>query len=205
MRLRGCNEISPVPARSIHDLEFDEKVYKPDLEITDRCQVFSNELVRISLLGLGAYGLLIKMVAGETGKEFLKALREHQLLAIIGVVAFAICAGCGLLHGFLFTKFLRYQLVISRYFGRLEGTRWDEKAKDGFRKIIQTQQTAQKSILLIANRFLVASTLAFDRRRDSICCLLGSCHLGKVNVGKILSLEDASAVASSFSTTSLWA
>lgn len=62
--------ISPIPAKSLADLELDDKIYKPDLEITDRFQGVSKELVRISLLGLGLYGYLIKTAVDDpSGKH----------------------------------------------------------------------------------------------------------------------------------------
>jgi len=154
--------ISPIPARSIEDLELDDKVYKPDLEITDRFQGFSKELVRISLLGLGLYGFLIKMAADEQrDKPFLwEALRRHPTLAATGVVAFALCAACALFNGYLANKCLAHQLVISRYFGRLKGDRWDKDAKESFRKIIQERQNAQRLVLRIGTSLLFLATLA---------------------------------------------
>jgi len=162
MAIFTCDEISPIAARSISDLELDEKFYKPDLEITARFQAFSKEMVRISLLGLGVYGFLIKMAVDEPGQEhhFLHALREHQVIAAFGVAALAICAACALANGFLSAKCLGYQLTISRYFGRLEGERWDTEHKKSFKKIIEEQQKSQKSILRLGNYLLLAATIA---------------------------------------------
>jgi hypothetical protein len=156
------NAISPIPAKTIADLELEEKVYKPDFEITEKFQGFSKELVRISLLGLTVYGFLIKMAADEPGDKrlFLQAIRDHNLLATAGIIAFASSAACALMHGFLATKCLQHQLVISRYFGRLEGDRWDDDAKKEFREIIQSQQTAQRSVLRWGTRFLLIATTA---------------------------------------------
>jgi hypothetical protein len=162
MGLLGRTAISPIAARTIADLALAEKIYKPDFEITEKFQAFSKELVRISLLGLGVYGFLIKMATDEPGDKhlFLEALRNHDLLALIGVVAFAASAACGLLHGFLSTKCLGHQLVISRYFGRLEGDRWDNNSKQAFRDIIKEQQVSQRAVLKLGTAFLLASTIA---------------------------------------------
>jgi hypothetical protein len=121
---------------------------------------FSKELVRISLLGLGVYGILIKMTTDEHGSRFLDALREHRTVPGAGVAAFAVCAGCALFHGFLATKCLGHQLVIARYFGRLEGARWSERYHELFRDIIRRQQQRQKLVLRAGNLLLWISTIA---------------------------------------------
>jgi hypothetical protein len=161
-RLSAQNSISPYPAKTIDDLELDDKVYKPDFEITTRFQGFSKELVRISLLGLGVYGFLIKLAADEPGPErrLMHALQGHPVLAAGGVAAFALCSACALIHGFMSNQCLGHQLVISRYFGRLKGDRWDERMKDAFREEIRRQQKEQRVVLIRGNRFLVAATFS---------------------------------------------
>jgi hypothetical protein len=154
--------ISPIPARSIADLQLEDNVYKPDFEITAKYQAFSNELVRLSLLGLGAYGFLIKLSSGSTenASNFEHAIQRHSILAVCGVLAFAICSVCALMNGFLATKCLSHQLVISRYLGRLEGNRWDDDAKESFRRVIREQQQAQRSVLTLGNQSLFLATVA---------------------------------------------
>ena len=152
--------ISPIPATTVADLKLDEQVYKPDLDVSKRFQEFSKELVRISLLGLGAYGFLIKMAAEQGGDKYLEALRMHKILAATGVAAFAICASCALLNGFLANKCLMQQLTIVRYFGRLEGDRYDERQKESFRNVIRQQQVAQKLVLKRGGAALFAATIA---------------------------------------------
>jgi hypothetical protein len=158
-RLSAQNVISPYPAKSIADLELDEKVYKPDFEITSKFQAFSKELVRISLLGLGLYGFLMKL-GGESGHQQLVPATEIQkVVALGGAVAFAVCAGCALMHGVMSSQCLGHQLVISRYFGRLEGDRWDESHKESFRQEIRRQQSEQRNVLIRGNRLLLLATI----------------------------------------------
>lgn len=155
-------ELSPIAARAIADFELDEKLYKPDFEITAKFQGFSKELCRISLLGLGVYGFLIKIGTEERGTAatFLRALQNHTLLAVWGVIAFAVCAACSLFHGFLASKCLGYQLVIVRYFHRLDGDQWDASAKEKFREIIHQKQSDQRMILSLGSLMLLIATLA---------------------------------------------
>ena len=161
MRWRsGELAISPYPAKTIADLQLDENVYKPDFQITDKFQAFSKELARISLLGLGAYGFLIKLAADKPGSEFLLALQKNRWLALCGVASFALSAACALLHGFMSTQCLGHQLVISRYFGRLEGNRWDDRHKEDFRAEIKRQQKEQRAILIKGNHCLLVATVA---------------------------------------------
>jgi hypothetical protein len=155
-RLSAQNTISPYPAKTIADLELDDKVYKPDFEITSKFQGFSKELVRISLLGLGFYGFLIRLAS----EQRIHATRIQEIVGLCGVGAFAISAGCGLVHGLMTSQCLGHQLVISRYLGRLEGNRWDEHHKEDFREEIRRQQKEQKIVLIQGNRFLLVATLA---------------------------------------------
>ena len=86
--------ISPYPARSIADLELEDKVYRPDFEISSKFQALSKELVRISLLGLGVYGFLLKLATDTpSGGVYLRALQKDKYIVLGGTVAFAICAG----------------------------------------------------------------------------------------------------------------
>jgi hypothetical protein len=154
MILSAQNAISPIAAKTIADLELDEKVYKPDFEIATRFQGFSKELVRISLLGLALYGSLVKL-AIERG---FAAMPLQKIVGLCGLVAFAVCAGCALWHGLLSSRCLHHQLVISRYFGRLERGRWDECAKEAFREEIRRQQMEQRAVLITGNWYLVVAT-----------------------------------------------
>jgi hypothetical protein len=79
---------------------------------------------------------------------------------IAGMTAFAVSAAFALLHGFLATKCLGHQLTISRYLGRLEGDRWDDRAKESFKDVIRYQQREQKFVLKAGNAFLVTATIA---------------------------------------------
>jgi hypothetical protein len=157
-------EVSPVPVKGIADLELDEKVYKPDFEITAKFQAFSKELVRIAFLGIGAYGVLIKMATEDSASKqrFMQSLQQyhHLLFAVAGVVAFAICAACALFHGLLASKCLAHQLNISRHLGRLESDRWADSDKELSRAYIKRQQTAQKSGLRIGSVLFFTATLS---------------------------------------------
>jgi hypothetical protein len=163
MILSAQNAISPIAAKTIADLELDEKVYKPDFEITSKFQSFSKELVRISLLGLGVYGFLIKSV----GKHYVTPFQK--IVGLLGVVAFATSAACALWHGLLSSRCLHHQLVISRYFGRLEGDRWDECAKEAFRVEIRRQQMEQRAVLTSGNWYLLAATGSLIAGAGMVC------------------------------------
>jgi|ERR1017187_97678 hypothetical protein len=161
MQILGTdNDISPIAAKTIADLELDEKMYKPDFEITEKFQGFSKELVRISLLGLGVYGFLIKLGTEEKGtaQKFLMALQQHKFLAGTGVAAFALCAGCALFHGYETARCLAYQLIIARYLNRLEGDRWSPQDKDRFRDVIKEKQRCQKGVVKVGTVLLFTAT-----------------------------------------------
>jgi hypothetical protein len=158
----GKNEHSPFPAKSLADICINKEAYSADLELATRSQNFTKELVRISLLGLGAYGFLLKAATGEHGSMHIvgEALLNHYLITLIGIAGFGFCAGSALFHGYLEVKCMHYQLTILRYFGRLEGDRWHETEKDLFRKVIEEKQKSQRFLLGIARIILRVATIS---------------------------------------------
>ena len=78
-----------------------EDEYKVDLELLDRYQAYSAELLRLSLLGIAGYGFLIKevLLTDKAGKlPFQARLIESGWLLIIGVVMLGASAATALAH-----------------------------------------------------------------------------------------------------------
>jgi hypothetical protein len=158
-----------LPARSLADLELEEKSYKPDFELTVRFEEFATELERLSLLGIGSYGFLLTTVAFDKGQatSYLTALTRHPLLLAFGVLAFAVSAGCALFSNFLSTKCLACQLDIVRMLGRLSSDRWSPEEQEINKQFVRKRQVDQKRgltwnrlLLFLATLSLIAGALA---------------------------------------------
>jgi hypothetical protein len=75
-----------------------ENLYKADLEILDRYQGYSSELIRLSLLGIGALAFFLAQVAlGEHTPASLKDWLAGLALGISALL-FALSTACALSH-----------------------------------------------------------------------------------------------------------
>jgi hypothetical protein len=151
-------DLSPVAARSTEDISVKEDTYKADFDLAAKFQAFSKELVRISLLGLAAFGFLIKIAVDRT--ELLSALRRQSVPAVIGVSAFALCAASALLHGYLGSKCLYYQLNILRHLQRLGSDRWNDHDKKISLDFVANQRRKQASALKLSAILLLIATFS---------------------------------------------
>ncbi len=116
-----------LPAKSLLDIELDEKVYKADFEVATRYHEVAKELERLALLGIGAYGFF--MTKSEIpAKHFISATYFHVpviYVPAIGLVALGVCAGCALICTDLNTLCLKLQLDILRLLDRVRSGRWE--------------------------------------------------------------------------------
>jgi hypothetical protein len=73
--------------------DLNENQYRAELELVDRYQSFVAELLRLSLLGIAAFGFLYKTILGDP--QATKLLENIDLaieIAGYGVLMFGICA-----------------------------------------------------------------------------------------------------------------
>jgi hypothetical protein len=81
-------------------LEVPETRYRADMELHDRSQVFSSELLKLALAGIAVVGFFLANIPDE----YRKRVFEHAVMGwlLIGcVVGFAGSVGCALWHRFL--------------------------------------------------------------------------------------------------------
>jgi len=114
----------------------------------------------LSLLGLGVYGFLIKLATDNQSSAYNYAIRHHKVLAVCGVAAFAICTACALMHGFMSSQCLGYQLLISRYFGRLEGGPLVRTGQEVVSRGDSAPAGGARIVLVRGNHFLLIATFA---------------------------------------------
>jgi hypothetical protein len=151
-----------LPAKSIDDFRLNEETYKVDFELSARMEAFATELERLSLLGIGLYGFLLSNFMFDKGQptHFFVLVSPHHRLLGIGVIAFAVSAGCALISNFLSTKCLGCQVDIVRMFNRIDSARWDEKEQQVNRNFAKNRQLAQRRVLICSRTLLLISTLS---------------------------------------------
>ena len=85
-------------------VEVPEDRYKVDVELHDRFQVFSSELLKLALAGIAVFGLFLTLLGdASTDNEIKKALNScsFKWLSIFSLVSFALSVGLALVHRFL--------------------------------------------------------------------------------------------------------
>jgi len=83
---------------SLGEVGVPEQNYKADLELMDRCQAYSAELVRLALLGVAGLGYLFVQLASS--KNPLVSLKDPvaALILFLSILSFLLSTLLGLLH-----------------------------------------------------------------------------------------------------------
>jgi hypothetical protein len=166
-----------IPARKLIDISLEEAAYKPDFEITERFQRFASELSRLSLLGLGLYGLLLAHGAeskGSVSATLLDATLSHKTALASSLFLFGLGALFALGNSFYATRCLNLQLAIVRFLHRLDLDHWSTEEKVAIRKMIEEKQADQKSILTIGFRCLLTATVSLALGAMVVACVFAA-------------------------------
>lgn len=148
------------PAKQLADLDVPDTVWKQDFDLADRYQAFANELMRIGLLGIGAYGFLIRQML--EGSDLCKTLlRENKFYMSTG----AICLGFSLMlvlaHRFFSTACLYLQVLIVRSLKRISNDDWTEEEKVQEQKFLTQTRNEQRRRAIIARSLLKGAAALF--------------------------------------------
>lgn len=102
--------------RYLSEVPLEAEAYKADLEVVDRYQAFSTELLRLALLGIAGYGFLLsQIIFGNTeSAEFLTRLQRGQWLLALGLAALGVSAGAALMHRFYSTDCITHHIRFLR-------------------------------------------------------------------------------------------
>jgi len=90
--------------QAIEAICVDEDTYKPDLVLLSQFQVYSAELLRISLLGLSVFGVLLSN----------KLLSQAKVIFVVSIIFFGFSSAFALFHRFYSTTGLRYHIKYLR-------------------------------------------------------------------------------------------
>ncbi|MDX6613541.1 MAG: hypothetical protein QOD75_2727 [Blastocatellia bacterium] len=93
-----------------------ELAFDKDLEILDRYQLFSAEVLRLALAGMAAIGFLVTYSTKGDGKPSVISLESYnpRLLLCLALIALACSAFFALSHRFVSTESIAEHLVILR-------------------------------------------------------------------------------------------
>jgi hypothetical protein len=147
-------------SKFISDLEIPDATWKPDYDIADRYQSFANELMRISLLGIAAFGFLIKEVYMKS-PQYQVMLKEVAVCVWLGFISLGICVVLALAHRFYSTACLFYQTMIMRSLKRLDNKHWDTAEKETERDFLVMARSAQRKKSDVSHRILVLTAIFF--------------------------------------------
>jgi len=138
-----------LPARAISDLCLTESEYKADFDIASKFQSFSSEILKLSLLGIGLFGFILSHCGNENGvrAQLLSQTLTYERYVQATLVLFGLASACALLHGFLSTKCLGYQIHILRLLKRQDSTEWTDDEKKSSRHEVVKLQRSQRRIL----------------------------------------------------------
>jgi hypothetical protein len=102
MNPESATNPDPKPVRSLIEIPLPKETYEADLEVTDRYQKFSAEILRLSLAGIGVFGFVLKEIvfnkeaidATDYGTAFLQALWWFAC----GLLSLGLAAALALAH-----------------------------------------------------------------------------------------------------------
>jgi len=102
---------------SLAEISIEEDLYNADLQLLDKYQAFSTELLRLSLLGIGVCGFLLKEVVFKfpDSSAFLTTLKGARITFGSGIALLAGSAAFALGHRYFSADSMAYQLAYLRY------------------------------------------------------------------------------------------
>jgi hypothetical protein len=133
-------------------IEVPEVRYKADLELHDRFQNFSAEVLRLSLAGIAVIGFLLTLLLGDgdaLGRRVLR-LEDVRLSLTVSVIAFGVAVALSLLHKFLASDGIYHHLRAIKHLILVE------RASEGGRKHAHAE-----AICAVAERDEAARTRKF--------------------------------------------
>jgi hypothetical protein len=107
-------EVGPT-SNSIGKVMIPAEHYKVDLELLDRYQAFSSELLRLALAGIAGIGFLISSIIGNKGiPTGGVALPLFKICAFASAMLLCLCAAASLCHRYFATDGVYYHVKAIR-------------------------------------------------------------------------------------------
>jgi hypothetical protein len=170
MRRTAENDPLRNPDTAFGTLE--ETKYRAELELVDRYQSFTAELLRLSLLGIAVFGFLYKIIF-EAKLDLSKLSQTPPRLAAIGVLMFGISALAALVFRFFAAEGARFYI---------EALRFTLTNADCAQKECATESLArryQKVLICRWSKAIAASALALGGVLEAVAVFLFILDLGR--------------------------
>jgi hypothetical protein len=132
--------------RTVEEIHLDDGIFRADLELNDRSQMFATEMVRLALLALAGLGFLVVNVAlsdqqGSLGGGDLRALSPWLMGAVVGLV----CAlGFALFHRFYSTDYVTHHIVVVRLLKQLASAGYSANEQDEMRRKLSREKAREE-------------------------------------------------------------
>jgi hypothetical protein len=150
----------------------DEVKYRAELELVDRYQSFTAELLRLSLLGIAVFGFLYKIIF-EANLDLSRLSSTAPILAAIGILAFGISALAALVFRFFAAEGARFYIEALRF--TLAKADWAQKERA--RESLATRY--RKVLICRWSKGIAAVTLALGGVFEAVAVSLFIWDLGR--------------------------
>jgi uncharacterized membrane protein YfcA len=153
------------------ELPVEDKYYKPDLEISDRFQAYSAELLRVSLAGVAAIGFFFDKLS-----QFLNFPQQFwgnftvKGILILSLISLATSSALALLHRYLSSDSMAYHLTFIRL-ARAAESENDENRKKCLKARARTEKKWRDRFFSACEILLGAS--AFALGIGAFCLVIG--------------------------------
>jgi len=98
----------PIIKPSLAGQDIEDKITQPDFLLADKYQLYSSELLRLSLAGIAVFGFLIQYL------KLIDSTRTVKILVGLSVVSLIISAGFALAHRYFSTDSIAYLIAYLR-------------------------------------------------------------------------------------------
>lgn len=142
-------------SQSIGEVTVPAEHYQVDLELLDRYQKFSSELLRLALAGIAVIGFLITNIIGDKGVAGAGApLTWFKICAFVSAALLCLSAAASLCHRYLATDGVYYHVKAIRL--RLLAKHTNAGTQTGKEKLDEAVRN-RKAIYQFSGRFLFAA------------------------------------------------
>ena len=143
------------------DLPLDESLYKSDMDVTEKYQAFSSEILRIALIGIAAIGFFYDKLGAHFlfNKIILISLTVKDML-IASLILLAISSSFSLAHRYYSSDSLAYILSSLRYAKAADNELLDLDRKAHFFTKAEIERKMRNRLFKRCKYYLAISTIS---------------------------------------------
>lgn len=138
------------------DLKIEESIYKPDLEILNKYQEFSSELLRVSLIGIAAIAFFYEKHDGHMFSLdiIIWTFISVKCMLITSLFFLSLSSFCALMHRYFSTDSVTYMISSLRYANAETIEILDLKRKNYYKYEAEKERKKQKKLFKLC-RYLI--------------------------------------------------